>query len=530
MSENRTAGAREWIGLAVLALPTLLVAMDITVLHLAVPQLTEDLAPSSAQLLWIVDVYAFLIAGLLTTMGTLGDRIGRRRLLLVGGAAFGVASVVAAFAPNATTLILARALLGVAGATLMPSTLSLIRNMFSDDGQRTRAISIWMTSFSVGAVIGPLGGGAMLEHFWWGSVFLLAVPVMVVLLVAGPLLLPEYRDSAAGRLDPVSVLLSLVAVLSGIYGLKQLAEQGLAPVPVLAVVVGVVLGIGFVRRQASLEHPLLDLSLFRRPAFGAATVTLTLGQVVMAGTQLFVGQYLQIVLGMGPLEAGLWMLPTAAALMAGTLGAPAALRVLSRSGVVAVASLVAAAGFGIIAFADDTSGLPFIVAGLVVASLGLGPAATVSTDLVVGSAPPDRAGSASAISETSSELGQALGIALLGSVGSVVYRLGVGDAVPPGVPADQADAAQSTIGGAVAVADRLAGQAGDAVLTAARDAFTGGLHVVVGVSAVLMIGVAVLGRRVFATYDGAGTDGAVPEGSSSEVPPADRVDEGAAPK
>ena len=223
---TRRAGRREWAGLAVIALPCLLATMDLEVLNLAVPALTADLQPSSAQLLWIIDIYGFMVAGSLITMGTLGDRIGRRRLLLIGAAAFGAASVVAAFSTSAEMLIATRALLGVAGATLAPSTLSLIRNMFTDPGQRTVAVAVWATSFSVGAAIGPLLGGVLLEWFWWGSVFLLDVPVMVLLLVVGPVLLPEYKDPGAGRLDLPSAAMSLAAVLLLIYGLKHLALAG----------------------------------------------------------------------------------------------------------------------------------------------------------------------------------------------------------------------------------------------------------------------------------------------------------------
>ena len=236
--------------------------MDLTVLNLAVPQLSADLKPSSAQLLWIIDIYGFLVAGSLITMGTLGDRIGRRRLLLIGAAAFGVASVLAAFSTSAEMLIATRALLGIAGATLAPSTLSLIRNMFLDPQQRTVAIGVWITSYSVGAAIGPLVGGVLLEYFWWGSVFLIGVPVMVLLLVLGPLLLPEYRDPDAGRLDLVSAALSLAAVLAVIYGLKQIAEDGLGWLPALAIV-------GRPGRRRRLRAPAADAG---RPADRPAAV------------------------------------------------------------------------------------------------------------------------------------------------------------------------------------------------------------------------------------------------------------------
>src|SRR5687768_5332864 len=274
---NSKATRREWIGLSVIALPCVLYSMDLTVLNLAVPHLSADLKPTSAQLLWILDIYGFLVAGSLITMGTLGDRIGRRRLLMIGAAAFGVASVIAAFANSAEMLIAARALLGVAGATLAPSTLSLIRNMFLDPNQRTFAIGVWVTSYSVGGAIGPLLGGILLEYFWWGSVFLLGVPVMLLLLVLGPVLLPEYRDPKAGRLDLLSAALSLAAVLSVIYGLKRIAEDGPGWLPVLSIVTGLGLGLLFLRRQRRLADPLIDLRLFRVPAFSASLVTYTLG-------------------------------------------------------------------------------------------------------------------------------------------------------------------------------------------------------------------------------------------------------------
>src|SRR5512145_2618073 len=223
---GQKATRREWIGLAVIALPCMLYSMDLTVLNLAVPQLSVDLQPTSAQLLWIIDIYGFLVAGSLITMGTLGDRIGRRRLLMIGAAAFGIGSVLAAFSTSAEMLIATRALLGLAGATLAPSTLSLIRNMFLDPHQRTFAIGVWVTSYSVGGAIGPLLGGIVLQYFWWGAVFLIGVPVMVLLLAVGPVLLPEFRDPRAGRLDLASAALSLGAVLAAIWGLKRIAEHG----------------------------------------------------------------------------------------------------------------------------------------------------------------------------------------------------------------------------------------------------------------------------------------------------------------
>src|SRR5712671_2517840 len=316
------AGRREWIGLAVLALPCMLYSMDLTVLDLAIPSLTADLKPSSTQLLWIIDIYGFLVAGSLITMGTLGDRIGRRRMLLIGAAAFAAGSVLAAFSRSAEMLIATRALLGVAGATLAPSTLSLIRNMFLDPRQRTVAIGIWVTSYSVGAAIGPLLGGILLQYFWWGSVFLIGVPVMLLLLVLGPVLLPEFRDPAAERLDLFSAALSLAAVLLVIYGLKRVAEHGLGWVPAFTIVTGLAVGAAFLRRQRALAHPLIDLRLFRSRTFSASLAVYLLGTLVAFGAYIYIAQYLQLVLGLPPLQAGLATVPSMAAFVVGSMLVP----------------------------------------------------------------------------------------------------------------------------------------------------------------------------------------------------------------
>jgi MFS transporter, DHA2 family, multidrug resistance protein len=419
---NGLAGRREWIGLAVIALPCLLYAMDLTVLYLAIPQLSADLEPSSTQLLWIVDIYGFLIAGLLITMGTLGDRIGRRRLLLIGAAAFGVASVLAAFSTSAEMLIASRALLGVAAATLAPSTLSLIRNMFHDSRQRTFAIGVWITSFSAGAALGPVLGGVLLEFFWWGSVFLLAVPVMALLLVVGPRLLPEYRDPNPGRLDLSSVGLSLAAVLAVIYGLKRIAIDGVSAPAALSIVAGVTIGLVFLRRQTRLADPLIDLRLFRVGAFRTSLGINTLGFFIAFGIELFVAQYLQLVLGLSPLEAGAWTVPGAAGFVVGAMIAPVLVRRVSPRAVTTGGLVLASVGFAVLAQVDGSTGLAVLVAGTMVLSLGLGPVFTLAADLVVSAAPPERAGAASAILETSSEFGSAAGIAILGSVGLAVYR------------------------------------------------------------------------------------------------------------
>ncbi len=302
------AGWREWVGLAVLCLPTFLVAMDFSVLYLAVPYLTADLAPSGVQQLWIVDIYGFLIAGFLVTMGRLGDRIGRKRLLLVGGAVFGVASMAAAFSTSPEMLIASRVLLGVAGAAVTPSVLALVTGMFTDERQRSRAIAVYLTCFMGGTTLGPLVGGVLLEYFWWGSVSLVAVPGIVLLLVFGPSFLPDQKAPRAGKLDPVSVLLSLAAILPFVYGLKGLARNGWEWFPAVALVFGIAAGLVFVRRQRRLEDPLLDLRLFGNRTFSSALILSFVTALVGAGTLLLVSLYLQNVTGLTPLAAGLILL------------------------------------------------------------------------------------------------------------------------------------------------------------------------------------------------------------------------------
>jgi DHA2 family multidrug resistance protein-like MFS transporter len=507
------AGRREWIGLAVIALPCMLYSMDLTVLNLAVPHLSADLKPSSAQLLWIIDIYGFLVAGSLITMGTLGDRIGRRRLLLIGAAAFGLASVIAAFSTSAEMLIATRALLGIAGATLAPSTLSLIRNMFLDSNQRTFAIGVWVTSYSVGGAIGPLLGGVLLQYFWWGSVFLLGVPVMVLLLVVGPVLLPEYRDPRAGRLDLLSAALSLAAVLSVIYGLKRIAEDGPGWLPVVSIGVGLVLGLLFLRRQRRLTDPLIDLRLFRVPAFSASLATYTLGTFVAFGAYIFIAQYLQLVLGLTPLQAGLWTVPSMAAFIAGSMLVPAIVRRFPPAYVMSAGLVLAAIGFGVLTQVEGGSGLAVIVAGSVIYSVGISPVVILATDLIVGSAPVERAGAASAISETSSEFGGALGIAILGSIGTAVYRSRMVDAVPDGFAPEAAEAARGTLGGALAVAERLPDQLGVELLGEAREAFTQAFELAAAICVAIALATAIVAvlllRRVGAGAEPAEPDGAV---------------------
>jgi DHA2 family multidrug resistance protein-like MFS transporter len=484
------AGRKEWIGLAVIALACVLYVMDLTVLHLAVPAISADLRPSSAELLWIIDIYGFLVAGSLITLGTLGDRIGRRRLLMIGVAAFGVASVLAALSTSAGMLIATRAVLGVAGATLAPSTLSLIRNMFLDPRQRTQAIAIWITSFSVGGAIGPLAGGVVLEFFWWGAVFLLAVPVMALLLILGPRFLPEYRDPDAGRPDLASAALSLAAVLAVIFGLKQIAQGGLAWLPALSIVAGLAMGRAFVWRQRRLTDPFIDLGLFRSRAFSASLATYGIGILLVFGGFLFLPQYLQLVLDLSPLKAGLWTLPWALGFVVGSNVTPIIARRIRPAPLMAGGLAMAAVGFGVFTRVDGGSGFGVIVLGSVLFSLGTSPLFTLTNDLIIGSAPPERAGAAAGISETAAELGGALGIAVFGSIGVAIYRGVLAGAVPAGVPIAAAEAARDTLAEAVTVARELPGSIGATLVEVARDAFTQGLHAAALIS---LIGTIALG-------------------------------------
>jgi DHA2 family multidrug resistance protein-like MFS transporter len=486
------AGRREWIGLAVIALPGLLYAMDLTVLDLAIPALSAALRPSSAQLLWIVDIYGFLVAGLLMTMGTLGDRIGRRRMLLIGAAAFGVGSVLAAFSNSAGMLIATRALLGVAGATLAPSTLSLIRNMFLDPRQRTVAIGVWVSSYSAGSAIGPLVGGLLLARYWWGSVFLIGVPVMLLLLAVGPFLLPEFRDPDGGRADVLSTTMSLASVLSIIYGVKRLAQDGPGWAPALAIAAGLTVGAAFVRRQRTLVDPMIDVRLFRIPAFGISLAAYTFATFVAFGMFIFITQYLQLVLGLSPVRAGLTVMPFAASFIVGSNATPLLTRRFRPAFVMAGGLALATVGFGLITQVQTGSGLALLIAAFVAYALGLAPTVTLATDLIVSSAPAERAGAASALSETGSELGGALGIAIIGSLGTAVYRSELARTMTLGVPREALDAARSTLGGAVAVAAQLPPRAGADLLGAARAAFTDALHLSGAISAIVVAVTAVV--------------------------------------
>jgi DHA2 family multidrug resistance protein-like MFS transporter len=460
-------------------LPTFLVALDTTALLLALPRLSAALGADSVEQLWISDSYGFVVAGLVITMGTLGDRIGRRRLLLTGAAAFAVLSVVAAFAASPLMLIVTRSLLGVAGATLAPSTLALITNMFRDERRRGKAIAIWATCQFAGGALGPVLAGVLLQYFWWGSVFLASVPAMALLLIAGPILLPEFRSEHAGRLEAASVVMSLAAVLLTIYGIKQLAI-GTAPLgAAVALIAGPAAGVVFARRQLRRPAPLLDLRLLRSRPLVAVLIALVFAGVAMAGTGLLVTQYLQNVLGYSPAASAVLFAPMGLGVAAGTMAAPVLAGRMKQPTAIAGGLAVSALGSLLLAGVDGARALPVVMAGIAVLALGTGPLFALGTGLAVGSVPPERAGSAASMSETGNYLGGSLGFALLGVLAAVVYR-------------DRMHGTSDSLAGAVAASRHLPGSQGTELLHTAREAFTASLHVTGGVAAVIFAGLAVL--------------------------------------
>ncbi|WP_233223746.1 MFS transporter [Amycolatopsis sp. CA-128772] len=493
----------------------MLTMLDNGVLFLAVPHLSESLGASSLEQLWITDIYGFLIAGFLVTMGTLGDRIGRRRLLLIGAAAFGLLSIVAAYSTSPEMLIVARALMGVAGATIMPSTLALIMNMFPNPKQMGAAIGIWSTAMMAGVALGPVIGGALLNSFWWGSVFLIGVPVMVLLLAVGPFLLPESKNPHAGRVDLFSVALSLAAILPFIYGLKELARSGAGAVQIIAVVVGVVFGIVFVLRQRSLDHPLLDIRLFAIPAVSGSLILSVLVASVQGGAAFLLTQHMQLVDDLSPLAAGLWMLVPSFALIMGIQVVTGLSAKVRPAFLLIGGALVSAVGM-VVLTQISVGGIGTLILGLSLVFLGVSPVGPLVSQLVMRAAPPERAGSAASLASTGGELGLALGIAALGSLATAVYQSKV--SVPANVPADVAGPASESIAGAFIGAAKLPGDIASSLLTTAREAFNSSVSLAATVCAVAFAALAVLTYATLRSLAPLGAPGGPPPEEEAPAP------------
>ncbi|WP_407358302.1 MFS transporter [Microbacterium sp. LTA6] len=484
------AGARGWAALVVLMLPVLLVSVDNTVLSFALPEISIALGPTGAEQLWIIDAYPLVLAGLLVTMGTLGDRFGRRRMLLIGATGFAAVSALAAFAPTAGLLIAARALLGFFGAMLMPSTLSLLRSIFKNRDQRRLAIAVWASAFSAGAALGPIVGGFLLEHYGWGSVFLIAVPVLIPLLIAAPLLVPESRDPNPGRIDPISILLSMGAMIPIVYAIKSLAVEGPTVLAAVWTLLGILLGALFVRRQLRTDVPMLDMALFRRGSFSGAILVNLLSVVALVGFLYFVSQHLQLVLGLSPMTAGFALVPGMVAMIIAGLSVVPISRRVPPHVLVPSALVFSVAGYLIVAFTTHEHGVLPLVVAFVVLGIGIGAAETISNELILSSAPAEKAGAASAVSETAYELGAVLGTAVLGGIITAFYRGAL--VIPDGLPQDAVDAARETLAGAYTAAQELPGQLGDSLWNAAAAAFVSGVTVTSLIGAGLVVAAGVI--------------------------------------
>ena len=480
-SSPPSAGRKEWLALSVLILAVMLLAIDGTVLFLAVPALTVELMPTASQILWIGDIYSFVIAGLLVTMGNLADRIGRKRLLLIGSVAFGAASLVAAFAPSAEMLILARALLGVAGATIMPSTLSIIRNLFLNPAQRTKAVAIWSAGATAGAALGPLVGGVLLEHFWWGSVFLINVPVIALIIIFGTWLLPESKNPQSARIDPASAVLSVLAIVPVVYAIKHAIGQGFDWTVIAGILLGTLSGWVFARRQQRLEVPLVDIDLFRIPAFSGAVASTGLAIFAFFGVLFFLSQYLQLVRGYSPFWAGLAEMPATIASIAVIAIVGFILAKLGLGRAIAAGLLIGAIGLAGLGVTEGWTSFLGMGISLAIIGLGIGIAMTLATDAVVSVAPPARAGAAASIAETAYELGVALGIGVLGSIQTAVYRANL--QIPAGTSASDANSLMDSLASAAAT---LGGKNAE-LLAVAQSAFTHGVQVTAYIAAALLV-------------------------------------------
>ncbi|WP_293697568.1 MFS transporter [uncultured Agrococcus sp.] len=481
-----TAPARKWLALSVLMLPVLLVSIDNTALNFAIPQIAQDLSPSAAQQLWIIDAYPLVLAGLLVAAGSLGDRIGRRKLLLIGATGFAIVSVVAAFSPTAEVLVAMRALLGLFGATLMPSTLSLLRSIFLDRAQRRLAIAIWATGFSVGSAIGPVVGGLLLTQFHWGSIFLIAVPILIPLLVLAPFLIDESRDPNPGPIDVIGVVASMAALGGLAAGIKRLATHGIDFFAAAVLLVAVVAGWVFVRRMLRSKNPMLDVRLMKIPEFSGALMINLLSVVALTGFLYWVTQHLQLVTGLSVFDAALVLVPGVLAIVLSGLLVVRVVKRFRPGPVVGIALSVSMLAYTLMLFAGKDIEVWAILSFFALLGIGIGAAETLSNDIVIASVRPEKAGAASALSETAYEFGAVLGTTLLGGLLTAVYRGSL--VLPEDLDQAHADAAYETLGGAATVAEEIGGDAGAQLLLQAQHAFDEGATAMSGAGVVLMVG------------------------------------------
>jgi MFS transporter, DHA2 family, multidrug resistance protein len=483
--ESSATPRRAWVALAVLILPVLLIAVDNTILAFALPSIAQDFRPAASTQLWIVDVYSLILAALLVMMGSLGDRIGRRRVLLIGAGGFAVVSAAAAFAPSAGWLVGARALLGVFGAMLMPSTLSLLRNIFADASARRLAIAIWASCFTAGSALGPIVGGVLLEHFHWGAVFLVAVPILLPLLVLAPRWVPESRDPNPGPIDSFSVLLSLTTMLPLVWAIKTAAHDGPSWLVGAALVFSVGSGLLFVRRQRRSATPMLDVQLFRYAPFTSSIMANFLSIVGLIGFIFFVSQHLQLVLGLSPLQAGLVTLPGALLSMIGGIAVVRFTRWFAAHTLTIAGLVLVSAGFVmILVFCHDLT-VAAVVASFIVLEVGVGISQTITNDTIVASVPAAKSGAASAVSETAYELGAVVGTATLGTIFTAFYRSSV--ALPGGLTEAQSADASESISGATSVSHTLPPALADRLMDSARAAFDSGIAPTATIAAALTL-------------------------------------------
>lgn len=486
------AGLKEWLGLSILVLPSLLLFMMLTVLFLAAPHIAADLAPSNTQMLWILDIYGFVMAGFLVAMGVLADRVGRRRMLMLGAAIFGIVSVIAAYSPSPEMMIVWRAVLGLAAAMQMPATLGLIFSIFHNPKQRGIAIGIWAASISAGVAVGPLVSGLLLEAFSWQATFLVAAPVMAVVFLGAPLLLPATRDPNAGKFDFISVVLLLATLLPIIFGIKQFAATDGAGTAMLALAIGLVAGLVFVIRQLRAETPLLDVRLFANRTISSALAVFMLSAAGLGGVYFMFAQHLQLVAGLSPFSAGLAILPAALLLVVVAMTSPIMARRVRPGTVIAVGLAIQVVGYLLLTQIDAATGLAVLIGSFMVLYPAVAPSMALTTDLVVGSVPPEKAGAASGLATTANDLGISFGIAVIGSLGLAAYRAAMGRDLPAELSPEAAELASGSIGGALGVAAGLPEVEGGQLVEIARQAFASGLNQVAFVAAAVALVAAII--------------------------------------